>query len=117
MALDSLLIRLKSDVSPVSDVQPNIHAGFSRYGAETAGVSGVSDLALNCAADTPDTAAKNHSYQPEPAWNKACTADAGDTRKKINADPGFVAATQKPPANDPAPTTTVQADLSPIRDI
>ncbi|MBK9444582.1 MAG: hypothetical protein IPN53_26295 [Comamonadaceae bacterium] len=112
MALDSLLIRLKSDVSPVSDVQPNIHAGYSRYGIETAGVSPVSDRALNCAGDTPDTAAKNHPYQPEPAWNRACTADTGDTRRKINAEPVFVAATQKPVANDLTLTTTVQVDLS-----
>jgi len=103
MGLDSLLIRLKRDVSPVSDVQPNIHAGYSRYGTETAGVSGVSDPALIGAADTSDTAAKNHPYQPEPAWNKACTADTSETCKKINAEPGFSAATQKVATLDPTP--------------
>jgi len=103
MGLDTLLIRLKRDVSPVSDVQPNIHAGLRRYGTETAGVSGVSDPALIGAADTSDTAAKNHPYQPEPAWNKACTADTSETCKKINAEPGFSAATQKVATLDPTP--------------
>jgi len=103
MGLDSLLIRLKRDVSPVSDVQPNSHAGLRRYGTETAGVSGVSNPALIGAADTSDTAAKNHPYQPEPAWNKACTADTSETCKKINAEPGFSAATQKVATLDPTP--------------
>jgi len=113
MGLDSLLIRLKRDVSPVSDVQPNIHAGYSRYGTETAGVSGVSDPALIGAADTSDTAAKNHPYQPEPAWNKACTADTSETCKKIKAEPGFSAATQKVATLDPTPAPAKVQALPP----
>lgn len=110
MALDSLLIRLKNDVSPVSAVQVNIHAGFSRYGTDTADVSPVSSPTLNRASDTADTAAKNHPYQLQPAWNKARTSDTFETCKKINVEPIVVAATffadtQKPAANDSTLTT------------
>jgi len=111
MGLESLLARLKNDVADVSDVQPNIHAGLSCNVIETADVADVSAHDLTAISATSATAAKNQTFQPEPAWNKACTADTGETCKKINAEPGFSAATQKVATLDSTPTTNVQADL------
>ena len=86
MALKSWLALLKADVSGVSDVQAPIHAGLSRYGTETADVSGVARPGGMVASDTADTAAQNQTYQAQPAWALGCTADTGDTWQKINAD-------------------------------
>jgi len=103
MGLESLLARLKNDVADVSDVQPNIHAGLSCNVIETADVADVSAHDLTAISATSATAAKNQTFQPEPAWNKACTADTSETCKKINAEPGFSAATQKAATLDPTP--------------
>ena len=87
MSLESLLARLRAsalsipDVSDVSDVQPYGGAACSRYGRETADVSDVSAAARFRLADTPDTAAKKQTYQPEPYGQAACTADTSDTSR------------------------------------
>ncbi len=110
MGLESLLARLKNDVADVSDVSALIHKGFSCNVIKTADVANVSDhdlTAISAISATSATASKNQTFQPEPAWNKACTSATSETCKKINAELGFVAATQKPPT----PTTTVQVNL------
>jgi hypothetical protein len=103
MGLESLLARLKNDVADVSDVQPNIHAGLSCNVIETADVADVAAHDLTAISATSATAAKNQTFQPEPAWNKACTSATAETCKKINAEPGFSAATQKVATLDPTP--------------
>lgn len=84
MALNSWLTSLKLAVSDVSAVQPSNHAGYSRYGTETAGVSDVSAEAETMRPDTADTAAKMQAYQRKPAPVLACTPDTADTAEKIN---------------------------------
>jgi len=88
MALESWLTSLKADVSGVSDVQANIHAGFGRYVTDTPDVSGVSDSGGVVAGDTADTARENQTYQVKPNIHAGCTPDTPDTCKKINTEAG-----------------------------
>ena len=42
------------------------------------------------APDTSDTSDKNLTYQPKPAWIKACTPDTSDTSKNTNSREVFL---------------------------
>ena len=102
MALKSWLASLKADVSNVSGVQAPIYAGLGRYVTETADVSGVSGSSGMVASDTADTAREKLTYQAQPAWALACTADTADTCKKINADIQTTEASPTPTQTGPS---------------
>jgi hypothetical protein len=86
MGLDSLLSKIKADVSAVSAVQASNDAACGRYGTETAGVSGVSVKAAIVLADTSDTVPKRQAYQAIPLLPLACTPDTSDTAQNTNAE-------------------------------
>lgn len=112
MALKSWLASLKADVSGVSGVQPNAGAGFGRYVTETAEVSDVSGSNDMRAIDTADTGSQTQTYQCKPNTGAGCTADTGETCKKIDAkaeaaNGPLMEAISLPPTTAPA---TEQAD-------
>lgn len=79
---DSLLARLKCDVSNVSAVQASDSKAFACNGSATADVSGVSETRLRAEPDTADTACNGTDVSPEPAPIGACTSDTADTAEK-----------------------------------
>ncbi|MBK7001283.1 MAG: hypothetical protein IPH35_15310 [Rhodoferax sp.] len=83
MALESLWVTLKSDVTDVSAVQASIHAGYGCNGAETADVSAVTAEVATMCTVTAETAAILQALQRKPAPVLACTPDTAVTCKKI----------------------------------
>ena len=97
---DSLLAKLKCDVSNVSAVQASDSKAFARNGSATADVSGVSETRLRAEPDTADTACNGTDVSPEPAPIGACTSDTADTAEKATRQADAL----KVGADDTAPT-------------
>ena len=87
MGLDSLLARMKTDVSAVSGVQASNDGACIRYGTKSADVSAVSIPAISDDADTSDTSLKRQTYQAKPLLSLVCTSDTSDTSQNtVTAD-------------------------------
>ncbi len=84
MALKSWLASLQVDVTAVTPVQANIHAGSDCNGTKTADVTGVTDTGGGNVLVTAVTAVENQTLQPEPNIHEGCTAVTSVTCKTID---------------------------------
>ena len=112
MALDSLLTRLKRDVTAVANVQLLIHKGFLRNASVTADVSDVTRPIELAARVTAVTAGQIQTLQEKPLFINSVTGVTAVTCKKINAEVDSLETKPVMAANDPAPTSTAVHALS-----
>jgi hypothetical protein len=84
MSLESLLAKLKCDVSSVADVQVSNSRTSRCNGSDMTAVSDVSELALRLDTATPDTARTGCAVSPKSLPTEGCTADTLDTAKRPN---------------------------------
>ena len=101
MALSSWLASLKVDVTAVTPVQANFHAGLRCNGIDAADVTGVTYTGGNAAVETSVTAAENQTLQPEPAQALGSTPVTVVTAEKINADSQVTEAAATPTQTEP----------------